>query len=280
MSLARRALFRLTLPLPGALAGATLATPASATPPLATPALAHGPQGLLGRVLRRGSLRVGVWLDSPPFGFRLPGGGMGGMEVELARDIARSLDVTAELIPLALSDRVAAVALGHVDLACATIIVSPERMRRVAFAHPHGLVLNLLVTTGLRPVVNMSELAGRRVMGRSDAIFAPGLDLPPDTERVIARNDAEALAALMAGQAAALLMPEPAFRDLGLAHPEAQLHGRRITDEAPYAVALPLGEPDLLRFLNTWVFLREEDGTFATLHETFMSAPRPPIARL
>lgn len=265
MSLARRALIGLTLPLAG---GA-----------LAAPALARGPEGLMGRVLRRGELRIGVWLDSPPFGFRTADGGMSGMEVELARDIGRSLDVATDLVPLAFSDRVAAVTLGHVDLSCATIVTSPERLRRVAFAHPHGLVVNLLVSTGRRPIVNLSELAGRRVMGRSDAILAPGLDLPRDTERVVARDYAEALAALMAGEAAALLLPEPAFRTLALAHPEAQLYAARVMHQAPYAVALRHGEPDMLRFLNTWVFLREEDGTFAALHETFMAAPRPPLPR-
>lgn len=266
MSLARRALFGLTLPL--ACAG------------LAAPALARGPQGLMGRVMRRGTLRAGVWLDSRPFGFQTPDGQMTGMEVEVARDIARSLDVTAELVPLGFSDRVAAVALGHVDLCCATIIMTPARLRRVAFAHPHGVVVNLLVTTGLRPIASVAELSGRRVMGRSAAILAPNLQVPRDAETVVVDSYEEGLARLMAGDAAALVIPQPAFRTLALAHPEAQLHALRVMEEAPYAVALPLGEPDLRHFLNTWVFLREEDGTLATLHETFMAAPRPQVPRL
>lgn len=264
MSLARRSVLRLPLAFAG----------------LSAPALARPPGGALGRILASGRLRAGVWLGSSPFGLRAPDGQLVGMEVEVARDIARALGVEADLVPLASGERVSAVALRHVDIACATIIITPDRLRRVAFAHAHGQISIVLATTGRRPIAGISELSGRRVLGRSGVVESMVGLLPPDTDRVVIEDYQEGLDQLLAGDAAALVLPSQAFRRLALDHPAAQLQVLKTLAETPYAVALPLRELDLLQFLNTWVFLREQDGTLASLHETFFTSTRAVMPRL
>jgi polar amino acid transport system substrate-binding protein len=247
---------------------------------LAAPALARSPGGAMGRILAAGKLRAGVWLDSAPYGLRGEDGRPSGMEVAVALDIARSLGVTAELVPLDYAERVAAVALGHVDIACAVIIMTPDRLRRVAFAYPHGQITTVLAATGLRPIASLAELSGRRVVARYNAPLPAGRDVPRDVEPVVVLNYTDGLDLLLAGDAAAMILPEIALRRLALQHPEAQLYPLQALGVAPYAVAMPLGEPDLRQFINTWVFLREEDGTLASLHEAFLQSPRPSFPRL
>lgn len=264
MPLARRAL----LALPSALAG------------LPATALARAPGGVLGRILAEGRVRIGVGRDVPLYGFINEAGEPAGMEVDLARDVARSLGVQLELVPLPFAERVAAVALRHVDIAAAALIISPERLRRVAFAHAHGQVTTLLVTTGLRPLASPAELSGRRVLGRSEPLINALPALPSDVIPVAGVDLAEAVAALVTGEAAALVVAAPTFRHLALQFPEAQLYSMLTLSELPYGMAVPLGEPDLLRFLNTWVFLRGEDGTLASLYENYLGGPLPAMQRL
>lgn len=247
---------------------------------LAAPALARLPGGAMGRILARGRLRAGVWLDGGPYGHRAADGRPGGMEVEVARDIARALGVTLELVPIGASDRVPAVALGYVDIACAAVIITAERLRRIAFAHPHGVITTVLVTTSPRPAIVPGGLPPGAVLGREGVIAGLAGLLPRENDNVVVEDYEEALAWLRAGRAVALALPETAFRRLALQHPEAELHVLRVLSEQPYAVALPLGEPDLQRFLNAWVFLREDDGTLAQWHEAFFSSPRPNLPRL
>lgn len=230
----------------------------------------------MGRVLARGRLRAGVWLDGGPYGHRAPDGRPAGMEVEVARDIARSLGVTLDLVPVGAIDRVAAVALGYVDLACAVIIVTADRLRRVAFAHPHGVISTVLVTTRRGPAAPASG----PILGREGVLAGVARLLPREKELMITDDYAEALALLRAGEAVSLALPMTAYRRLALQYPEVPLHVLRVLSEQPYAVAFPLGEPDLERFLNTWVFLREEDGSLARWHEAFLESPRPDIPRL
>ncbi len=264
MPLARRALFALASTLAG----------------LPAMAVAHAPGGALGRILAEGRIRIGVVRDVPPYGLINEAGELTGLEVDLARDVARSLGVQLELVPLPFGDRIAAVALRHVDMAAALLIMSEARLLRVAFSHAYGQTSTLLVTSALHPISSAAELSGRRVLGMSAPLIAALPALPPDSIPAEEADPARAVAALVAGEAAALILAAPSFRHLALQFPEARLNPILTLSELPYAMAVPLGEPDFLRFLNTWVFLREEDGTLASLHEIYLGGPAAERQRL
>lgn len=247
---------------------------------VAASARANPPGGALGRILARGRIRIGVWLEGGPYGFRGPDGTLSGMEVETARDIARSLGVEAELVPMAFSQRFPMVAGGSVDIGCALMLITPPRLRQVAFAAPHGEFSTVLATTRHLDVTSLAELSGRRILALSNDMLGDDPGLPPDAEIHIIPSYDRAIAMLHAEEAAAVVVGLTTFRRLALAHPEEEMRILAPLGEFRYAVAAPLGEPDLLRFLNTWVFLRDEDGTLATLYETFFGGPRPVVARL
>lgn len=256
------------------------ALPGLAAAAAAAPARANPPGGALGRILAQGRIRIGVWIEGGPYGFRRADGTLSGMEVETARDIARSLGVEAELVPLAFSQRFPMVAEGGVDIACAVMLITPERLRQVAFAAPHGEFTTVLATTRHLQLTSLAELSGRRILTLSHEMLGEDPGLPPDVEIQLIPNYEQAVSMLHAEQAAAVVVGLTTFRRLAIAHPEEEMRILAPLGEFRYAVALRRGEPDLQRFLNTWVFLRDEDGTLATLHETFFGGPRPVVARL
>lgn len=263
MQLARRA-----LPL---LAATALGWPGQAR--------ANPPGGALGRILAARRIRIGVWLEGGPYGFRQPDGTLSGMEVEVARDLARSLGVEAQLVPMPFSQRIAILRAGGVDVACALLLITPERVRQVAFAAPHGDFTTVLATTRHHPLTSLGELSGQRILTLSRAMMGDDPGLPLGAEIAVIADYEQAIP-LLRREAAAVVLDVPTFRRLALAHPEEELRILAPMAEFRYAVALPHGELDLMRFLNTWVLLRDEDGTFATLHETFFGSPREIVPRL
>ncbi len=238
------------------------------------------PGGALGRILATGRIRIGVWLEGGPYGFREADGGVSGLEVETARDIARSLGVDAELVPLAFSQRFAMVESGGVDIACAMMLITPQRLRQVDFAAPHGEFTTVLATTRQHPMTSLGELSGQRILTLSNAMLGEDPPLPPGAETHLIPSYDRAVAMLRAGEAAAMVLGLTTLRRLSLTHPEDELRILSPLGEFRYAVAMRRGEADLRRFLDTWVLLRDEDGTLASLYETFLGGPRPVIARL
>jgi polar amino acid transport system substrate-binding protein len=115
-------------------AGALAACVALAAP---LPAAAQQTGDTLGRILREGVLKVGVRADYRPWGFRNPAGEFVGMEIEMAKDVAATLGVRPEFVPVVAANRMQFLAQGQIDLMIATMSDTAERRRVVGIVHPN-----------------------------------------------------------------------------------------------------------------------------------------------
>ena len=87
-------------------------------------------------IKQKGTLTVGVKADYPPFGYRNPSGQIVGMEIDLAKDVAKRLGVKAEFLPVVASNRMQFLEQGRIDLMIATMSITPERARVVGIVEP------------------------------------------------------------------------------------------------------------------------------------------------
>ncbi len=87
-------------------------------------------------IKKRGSIIVGVKPDYKPWGFTDAKGNLDGMEVELARDIAKRLKVKLVLVPALSSNRLQLLNEGKADMILATFSVTEERKKQVHFVEP------------------------------------------------------------------------------------------------------------------------------------------------
>jgi polar amino acid transport system substrate-binding protein len=101
------------------------------------PAAAQQAGDTLGRILREGVLKVGVRADYRPWGFRNPAGEFVGMEIEMAKDVAATLGVRPEFVPVVAANRMQFLAQGQIDLMIATMSDTAERRRVVGIVHPN-----------------------------------------------------------------------------------------------------------------------------------------------
>ena len=90
----------------------------------------------LATIKQRGTLIVGVKEDYPPFGFRSPSGAIEGIEPALAADVAKSLGVNLQLVPVVASNRVQFLQQGKIDLIIATMNGTVLRRMEVDIVRP------------------------------------------------------------------------------------------------------------------------------------------------
>ena len=91
------------------------------------------PSPTLQAIEKSGVIRIGVKSDFPPFGTLDGEGQPVGMEIDLARDVARRLNVNATLVRVTTENRLQRLEQGAVDLVIATTADTIER-RRIATA--------------------------------------------------------------------------------------------------------------------------------------------------
>lgn len=94
-------------------------------------------QGTLVDIERRKLISVGVLGDDPPWGFRDSNGELTGIEVALAKDIAKRLNVDLALVEVNPSNRLQLLRDKRIDLLISSLSDTEERRRRVHMILPH-----------------------------------------------------------------------------------------------------------------------------------------------
>jgi polar amino acid transport system substrate-binding protein len=253
------------------------APPARATPDHA--ASAGAPSGAMARILREGVLRAGIFLGAPPWAAHDELGRADGFDVALARQLARDLGAGLRLVPLGGGEGVAALEQERVEVV-ASLPVRAGLFRQVALARPHARARTVIAgRAGLR-LRGFADLAGREVALPIGTGLAEDVhpNLPQDAVAHFLPDHADCLAALLAGAVDAAAIYEWSLQELLLADPQARLEPGFLVRDTPRALAVAVGERDLLRFLDSFLLLRAEDGTLDALRRRYFVSPPPAAA--
>ena len=166
--------------------GATLLLPAAAAR-----------SDALDQIRARGVLVVGTKADYQPFGFRGPSGAIVGFEPDLAMDVATTLGVKLELVPVLSSSRIPLLTEGKVDLIIATMNDTPERHKLVDFVSPsyYASGVNVLAPKSLRLHV-WQQLRGKPICMIDGAFYVDGIKQRYEPELLTFKNTNEMYDAL------------------------------------------------------------------------------------
>ncbi|HIA03222.1 MAG TPA: transporter substrate-binding domain-containing protein [Myxococcales bacterium] len=121
--------------------------------------------GDLPEIKKRGRLRVGM--PNNAASYFLHGGMPIGYQYRLAKRFAKELGVRLEvIIPRRQMDLIALLTSGHVDMLAATLTITPERQKKMAFSDPLTVVDEVLVQRANDPSITRIEyLAGHQIQG-------------------------------------------------------------------------------------------------------------------
>ncbi len=92
---------------------------------------------VLDRIQKRGELIVGTMGNMPPLNMTSKGGEIFGLEPDLAKLLAKAMDVEVKFVTKPFSKLLPALEAGEVDMVLSGMTITPERNRKVAFIGPY-----------------------------------------------------------------------------------------------------------------------------------------------
>lgn len=116
----------------------------------------------LDRILKSRVLRVAVPQEFPPFGFT-KNGVLDGFDIAVARMLASDLKVTLKTVPVASSERLAALREDRVDLIIASLGKTAEREREIDFSTAYAPTYMGVFSDSRAGMADLAALKGRRV---------------------------------------------------------------------------------------------------------------------
>ncbi len=219
------------------------------------------------KIMERNTLTVGVKADYKPWGFRDSSGELIGMEIDLAKDVARRMGVELELVPVQSSNRMQFLEQGRIDLMIATMSDRDDRRAIVGTVQPnyYSAGTNAMVPKALG-LTAWEELRGRPVCGLQGAFYNQGVEQRYGATIVAFSGNAEAKQALRDKKCVAYVFDDSSimsdlasggFDDFEMPFPSE--------DDTPWALAVPLAERDCVfgQFMSGVVFNWHQSGFIA-----------------
>ncbi len=227
-------------------------------------AVAH--QSHIDRILAAGELRVGTSASQPPLNMKDRDGQVFGLEIDLARILAASMDVELRLVEKPFSELLGALEAGKVDLVISGLTITPKRNLKVAFVGPYFLSGKSFLTKyktlaeakSLETVetkdVTLTALEG----STSQDLVAQVL---PEVKLLPAANYEDALRMLDESRADALVADYPFCFYAVLRHPEkAYVASITPITYEPLGIALPGDDPQLINLVTNLINTLRDSG--------------------
>ncbi|WP_282791550.1 transporter substrate-binding domain-containing protein [Streptomyces sp. CC224B] len=231
---------------------------------------------LLDSVPRKGVLRVCTTGDYRPFTHREAGGGHRGIDVDMARDLAKSLDAEPRFVPTTWKEIVDDVADRRCDIAVGGISVTLPRARTVYFSEPTR-------EDGKAPIARCADKDAYRTLQRIDRPGTRVVVNPGGTNEQFARahikratitvhpDNTTIFREIAEGRADVMITDASETRYQAGLHPELCA----IRPDEPFtfaekAYALPRGDEPFKEYVDQFVHLATHDGTYAAYEARWM----------
>ncbi|MFC9962863.1 glutamate ABC transporter substrate-binding protein [Nocardia ignorata] len=230
-------------------------------------------------IVANGRLRVGVDQNTYMFGFRNPSTGrLEGFDIDLAREIARDLfgdPDRIELRSVTAADRIQLLQERKVDMIVRTFSATCERRRDVDFSSVYYRAAQRFAAPRGAGIASGADLAGKRVcVTKGTTAAAPLFTLPTPPTVLGVTNWTDCLVALQQGTVDAISGDEPILSGLVAQDRNLELVGAPIGSGA-YAVGVPKGSDELVRFVNGVLERTSSDGTWERIYAQHLSALGP-----
>jgi len=244
---------------------------------LARPAQADA----LADIIAKGVIRIGVPADLPPFGMPNANRELEGFDIDLARLVAEALGVKLDMVVVSAPNRVPYLLTDKVDVICAILGLTPERAKQVMYSAPYANTALAVFGPSSLKVTSPAEVGSYKVSATKGT--AEELEMTarnPKADIMRTEDNATALTAYLTGQAQLLATNTLMAIEYRKQNPGKEFELKFNLRRAPAHMAVRMGEHNLVRWLDSFVFFKTLDGTLDKLSRKWLGVPMDPLPTL
>jgi polar amino acid transport system substrate-binding protein len=228
-----------------------------------------------------GVVRIGVPLDVPPFGYQDTNRNPIGFDVELAQMIGDALGVTVELQQITGANRIPYLLTDRVDIVISVMGLTPERAKQIMFTAPYANTFLAVYGKAADAVTSVDEVGSLRIAAARGTTQEITLsEMNPGADIMRTEDDATAAAAYLSGQADLFATNSIVAQSLAEQNPNAEFDRKFVIRRSPAHMGVRMGEHNLLRWLDSFLFYSTMNGELERLHQDHLGMPMDPLPTL
>ncbi len=228
-------------------------------------------------LISRGTVNIGIIMDTPPYGFLDANQQPDGFDVKVAGLLAQYLGVKLNIVPLVGANRVPFLLTGKVDMVVASLGITPDRAKQVAFSSPYMLADVALYAPKDKTIKSVADLNGLNVAVTRGSTQQTVLQRETDGKATFSQFDENSglVQALLNKQVDALAVAA-AFGDAAFAaNPDANIERKFTVFTQGNGVGLRKEDTELLQWVNAFVYYIKSDGELNDLYVKYWKTPMP-----
>lgn len=214
-------------------------------------------------IKKRGTLKVAVFGDLPPYGWVNKDGKRVGYDVRLARELAKEMGVKVKFVQVNANNRVDTLNANKADIVLANFTVTSERKQVVDFAKPYMKVSVGVVSPKSKPITNVNQLKGKKVIvtkGTTAENYFTSKQ--PDVDLLKFDSKTQQFNAMKNGRAAALADDNSYLYAWVKNNPKYTVGIKHLGPNSYIASAVKKGNKSLLDWTNKHINKLNKDGFF------------------
>ncbi len=242
---------------------------------------ARADDGSLAAVKKRGTIRIGVKGDAPPFGSLNPlTNTLQGFDVDLAHAIAKHIFGDANKVDLVIvksDNRIPLVQNGDIDMFLATATINAERMKQIDFSNVYYKAGQSLLVKKGSAIKSYHDLGGKTVCSLQGSTPEKTIrKLVPIANVVTFETYTDCLQGLRGGRVDAVTTDNVLLYGFEAQDPNnLEVVGGTFTYEA-YGAGFKLGATSLEAAVNDALADLKKSGEYARIHMMWLKKPVPP----
>lgn len=234
----------------------------------------------LDQIIERGTIRVAVLPDFPPWSVQTPSGEFKGYEVDIAKELAKALGVELELVSTDGTSRLPLLKSDRVDVNISAWTATNERAKAVGFTIPYAAAGASVLYQKDNPIESYDDLAGKKVSvargSTNDIIMTEDF---PKTEVVRFETIADAIAALKAGKVDACVEGYATVREQAEQNPDLEQIDAPALQPSIISMGVLPDQQVWINYLNNFIRNLTTSGTNAELYRKWFNSELPEVVR-
>ena len=230
---------------------------------------------VLADITARGTLRVAVPQDFPPFGSVGTDMQPAGYDIDMANLIAGKLGVSVELVPVTSANRIPYLQTGKVDIIISSLGKNAEREKVIDFSVPYAPFYNGVFAPADVAVSGAADLAGKTVAVTQGSVEDLELSKIAPADAVIKRYEDNngTISAFLSGQAEVIATGNVVAAAILAKNPPRTPEPKFLIKNSPCYIGLPKGEAALKAKIDEVIAGAKADGSLNTIATTWLGLP-------
>lgn len=231
----------------------------------------------LGDITARGTLRVAVPQDFPPFGSVGPDMAPVGYDIDMANLIGEKLGVKVELVPVTSANRIPYLQTNKVDLVISSLGKNPDREKVIDFSAAYAPFYNGVFAPAEFVATKPEELAGKTIGVTRGAVEDLELTKVAPANTVIKRYEDNngTISAFLSGQVEAVATGNVVAAAILAKNPPKRPELKFLIKNSPCYIGLSKEQPALLEKVNGIIAAAKADGSLNAIAQKWLGADLP-----